>query len=139
MRSNVTIKLLKTLEEVRDMEKLERDVWKMDPIPNHQTLTAAKNGGILLGAYAGDEIVGFNYGFPGFRSPNVYLCSHMTGVYPNYQKRGLGRLLKEKQHETALEYGYSLITWTFDPLESLNANLNLLQIMLTRTNNGLRK
>ncbi|HEX7066004.1 MAG TPA: GNAT family N-acetyltransferase [Bacillales bacterium] len=125
MTSNVTVKQLRSLGEMREMQALERTVWGMDPIPVHQTYTAAKNGGIILGAYIEGEFAGFSYAFPGFQDGRAYLCSHMLGVDPRYQKQGLGVLLKEKQRQVALQKGYSLITWTFDPLLSLNAYLNL--------------
>src|SRR5690606_39041774 len=53
-----------------------------------------------------------------------YLCSHMMGIHPEHQSQGIGRLLKNEQKRLALDMGYSLIVWTFDPLESRNAYLN---------------
>ena len=97
----------------------------MHPIPTHQTFTAVKNGGLMLGAFAGDQLVGFSYGFPGFSNGKLYLCSHMLGVHPDYRQLGIGKLLKEEQRKLAQEIGYDLITWTFDPLESRNAYLNI--------------
>ena len=40
----------------------------MAAIPVHQTLTAAKNGGLIIGAFDGEKLVGFSYGFPGFKT-----------------------------------------------------------------------
>jgi predicted GNAT superfamily acetyltransferase len=125
MIENLQFKLLTTLEQMKEVQQLEQDVWKMNPIPVHQTYTASKNGGLILGAYHGDQLIGFTYGFPGFKNGTTYLCSHMLGIHPNYQKHGIGQILKEKQRELAVEAGYSLITWTYDPLESINAYLNL--------------
>lgn len=122
---DITIKPLTSLNEIKKVQKLEQDVWNMQPIPIHQTFTAAKNGGILIGAYHGEKLVGFSYGFPGFKGREVYLCSHMMGILPEYQSRNLGERLKKEQKRIALEKGYKLITWTFDPLESVNAYLNL--------------
>lgn len=119
------MRLLQTASDLQDVQTMERVVWGNEPIPLHQTLTVARNGGIILGAYEGEKIVGFNYGFPGYSEGRVFLCSHMTGVIPDYQNQGLGRLLKEEQRKIALEKGYTLIRWTFDPLISLNAYLNL--------------
>ncbi|HEU5138789.1 MAG TPA: GNAT family N-acetyltransferase [Bacillales bacterium] len=125
MKPNMIVKQLQSLDELKEMQELERAVWGMEPIPVHQTFTAAKNGGIILGAYVNGEMAGFSYSFPGFQDGQTYLCSHMLGVDPGYQNQGLGLLLKEKQREIALGKGYTLITWTFDPLLSLNAYLNL--------------
>ncbi|MDQ0338833.1 putative GNAT superfamily acetyltransferase [Caldalkalibacillus uzonensis] len=125
MAEPIIIKPLTTIEELEQVQELERDVWQMDPVPVHQTLTAVKNGGLVLGAFDGDKLVGFNYGFAGFKDDEVYLCSHMMGIAHAYRRQGIGELLKQKQKEMALQQGYSLIKWTYDPLESLNAYLNL--------------
>ena len=119
------IKQLTTIEELEDVQGLERTVWGMEPLPIHQTFTAVKNGGMMLAAYENKRIVGFQYSFPGFQDGHTYLCSHMLGVHPDVQKRSIGVQLKRKQREIALEMGYSTIVWTFDPLLSLNAYLNL--------------
>src|SRR5699024_2652003 len=46
-------------------------------------------------------------------------------VLPEYRGRNVGEMLKVEQATLAREMGYSLIKWTFDPLESRNAHLNL--------------
>lgn len=125
MKLDLKLRQLQTITEIKQVQQLESKVWKSDPIPIHQTLTAVKNGGIILGAFNEDELVAFSYGFPGFRNGKTYLCSHMLGVDPEYQKLGIGYLLKKKQREIALQMGYQLIIWTYDPLESLNGHLNL--------------
>ncbi|QBP41924.1 GNAT family N-acetyltransferase [Paenisporosarcina antarctica] len=125
MNSTISIRLLETNEDMRLIQILEGEVWGMDPIPTHQTFTASKNGGILIGAFAGGKLIGFSYGFPGFLKGKSYLCSHMLGIHPDYQQMGIGKLLKDKQRTRAQEMGYDLITWTFDPLESRNAYLNV--------------
>lgn len=125
MKESITIRKLTTLDEVKQIQSLERDVWGMDVIPIHQTLTAVKNGGLIIGAFDGDRIVAFSYSFAGFQNGKAYLCSHMLGTHPDYQLMGIGKMLKDEQRKLALEMGYELITWTFDPLESRNGYLNL--------------
>lgn len=119
------IKRLRTIRELNEAAALERRIWGLPPIPVHQTYTAANNGGIVLGAYLDGEPVGFLYSFAGFRDGTPYLYSHMLGIVPACRDGGLGRRLKEAQREHALSEGYALIVWTFDPLESRNAYLNL--------------
>ncbi|MCS0653229.1 GNAT family N-acetyltransferase [Cytobacillus firmus] len=121
----IDLRVLKTASDMNLIQKLEEIIWNMAPLPVHQTITAAQNGGVLLGAFIEEELVGFSYGFPGFSKGKGYLCSHMLGIHPDHQDKGLGALLKQKQKELAAEMGYDLITWTFDPLESRNAYLNL--------------
>jgi len=125
MSSAIKIRILKNSAEMKLIQKLEKGIWNMDPLPVHQTITAAQNGGLLLGAFYQEELVGFSYGFPGFNKGKGYLCSHMLGIDPDHQEKGIGARLKQKQKEIASEMGYDLITWTFDPLESRNAYLNL--------------
>ncbi|RWR05142.1 GNAT family N-acetyltransferase [Siminovitchia fortis] len=121
----VEIRTLHTTHELQLVQKLEKTIWGMEPIPIHQTITAVKNGGLMLGAFIGDEPVGVSYSFPGYTNGKSYLCSHLLGVHPDCQHKGIGRKLKEEQKEAALKLGYTMMTWTYDPLESKNAYLNL--------------
>lgn len=120
----IVIRKLTTIEDMRLVQPLEQKVWDANPIPIHQTFTAVKSGGLVIGAFMGDEIVGFSYSFPGFENGKTFLCSHMLGIHPDYQLMGIGKQLKDEQLKLAVEMGYELITWTFDPLESRNAYLN---------------
>ncbi len=124
MEKKFTIRKLETNDDMRLIQILEREVWDMDPVPTHQTFTASKNGGILVGAFHEEKLVGYSYGFAGFKEGKAYLCSHMMGIHPDFQSSGIGRMLKEEQRKAAKEIGYDLIQWTFDPLESRNAYLN---------------
>ena len=47
------------------------------------------------------------------------------GVLPAYQNSGLGYQIKLAQREAALAHNLDLMTWTFDPLQGLNARFNL--------------
>lgn len=125
MSSVIDIQVLNTYSGLKLIQKLEQDVWNMDPLPLHQTITASQNGGLLLGAFANGEMAGFSYGFPGFNKGQSYLCSHMLGIHPSHQEKGIGARLKQEQKEIAREMGYDLIVWTYDPLEARNAYLNL--------------
>lgn len=121
----IEIKELKTLAELEEVGDIEDKVWGMPALPTHQTLTAVKNGGIVVGAYDGDKLIGFSYGFPGFKNGHTYLCSHMLGIDEAYRSRKIGEQLKWKQCAVALDKGYTEMHWTFDPLETRNAYLNL--------------
>ncbi|ERI10349.1 GNAT family N-acetyltransferase [Aneurinibacillus aneurinilyticus] len=125
MNSTIETHVLNTYTDMKLVQKLEKDVWNMEPIPLHQTITASQNGGLLLGAFLEGEMIGFSYSFPGFGKGRSYLCSHMLGIHPSHQEKGVGAKLKQAQKEIAREMGYDLITWTYDPLETRNAYLNL--------------
>jgi predicted GNAT superfamily acetyltransferase len=122
----IIIRPLQRIEELEDVRKLECNIWgDTDSIPSHQTITAVKNGGLVLGAYCKDQLIGFQYSFPGFNGKSAYLCSHILGIDEQFRNKGIGEKLKLAQREEAIKLGYSLITWTYDPLESINGYLNI--------------
>ncbi|CAM4336293.1 GNAT family N-acetyltransferase [Lacicoccus alkaliphilus] len=127
----VVIKELNTMEELAMVHDIEHQIWEQHPVPLHQTFTAVKNGGIMLAAFEGGEVAGFSYGFAGFRDGKAYLCSHMLGIRPGLRSRKIGEQLKWQQREVAMRKGYDLIRWTFDPLETRNAYLNLTKLNAT--------
>jgi predicted GNAT superfamily acetyltransferase len=70
------------------------------------------------------RIVGFA-NLPCPRGGIPHLHSDMLAVLPEEQGHGVGEKLKWAQREEALARGVTLITWTYDPLQAQNANLNL--------------
>ncbi|ARD47349.1 GNAT family N-acetyltransferase [Sporosarcina sp. P37] len=124
MTTGIQIRKVTAVEEILKMQKLERQIWGMEPIPVHQTITAVKNGGLIVGAFLKERMIGYSYSFAGFTDGQVYLCSHMLAVDREFQLMGIGKQLKDEQLRLAREMGYQLIVWTFDPLESRNAYLN---------------
>lgn len=125
----IQIRSLHQIVDLEEVRKLESKIWGTDDsIPTHQTITAVKNGGLVLGAYYGKQLVGFQYSFPGFNGKTPYLCSHILGTDAQFRSKGIGEKLKLAQREEALKLGYSLITWTYDPLESINGYLNIAKL-----------
>jgi predicted GNAT superfamily acetyltransferase len=130
---DIVIRPLETIEDFQKAEDVQRAAWGMlddtEVTPLHVLLTAQKNGGMVLGAFDGDKMVGFLFGFLG-RTPGgkEKLCSHMMGVVPKYRERGVAEALKRQQREIALDQGIALVTWTYDPLESRNAYLNIAKL-----------
>lgn len=124
----MNIKELTTLKEMEQMQQLEGQVWGTQTIPTHQTLTAVKNGGIAVGAFDGDKLVGFSYGFAAFKNGKSYLCSHMLGIDEAYRSQRIGEKLKRMQRQIAIHKGYDLMVWTYDPLETRNGYLNLTKL-----------
>jgi predicted GNAT superfamily acetyltransferase len=88
-------------------------------------VVAAHTGGQVLGAFDGDELVGFSEALVGIKDGQPYLHSHVTRVAETYRDRGVGRALKFFQREEALSRGIRLVQWSFDPLEVRNAHFNL--------------
>lgn len=124
MLESVTIKELTTIEQIEEARKLEHDIWAVGSIPIHQTVATIRNGGMVLGAYLNEELIGFNYSCPGYMDGNVYLYSHMLGIKRNYREQGVGELLKNYLKDIAIERGYRNCRWTFDPLEARSGTLN---------------
>jgi predicted GNAT superfamily acetyltransferase len=129
------IHLLEAPEEIAAVEALQREVWpgsETDVVPAHLMITAVHNGGLVLGAYDGDRLAGFVFGFPGLEStpdgPRPKHCSHMAGVHPDYRGRGLGFALKRAQWQMVRHQGLDHITWTYDLLLSRNAHLNIARL-----------
>ncbi len=83
---------------------------------------------MLLGALEGGKLLGFVFGFPGFDADRLIIHSDMLAVKKEYRSVGLGRKLKLAQRESAMARGISEITWTFDPLQSLNAHLDFTKL-----------
>ncbi len=107
---------------------IQRRVWahgETDLTPTHLFRVTARLGAILLGGYVGRKLAGFVYSFPAVFEGRSVQHSHLLAVLPEYRGRGLGKRLKWAQRDRALELGCDLITWTFDPLQARNANLNL--------------
>jgi predicted GNAT superfamily acetyltransferase len=127
---NVLIQPLESIAEFHACEALQRRVWvlsgDLEVVPLHLLLTVQRNGGLLLGAFDGGELVGFLFGFPAYdQDGRPKHCSHMMGVDPSFQGKGIGYQLKLAQRELTLARGLDLVTWTYDPLESRNAYLNI--------------
>lgn len=127
--SPVVIRALTRADEMREVETVQREVWGFDDVevvPLHVLLTTARHGGLLLAAYRGARMVGFSFGYRGLDvDATPVLCSHLLAVHPSERGRGLGARLKWAQREAALAAGLTRIVWTFDPLEHVNAVLNL--------------
>jgi predicted GNAT superfamily acetyltransferase len=125
----IDIRKLTELDEFRSAVQLQKTIWgfaDIDLLPLRFFVVASRVGGQVLGAFDGEQMIGFCLGIPGVK-PNghAYLHSHMLGVLPEYHNLGIGRRLKLQQREDALARNIPLIEWTFDPLELKNAFFNI--------------
>lgn len=119
---------LRTPEEFRRAEEVQVAAWGMTeehPVPISIQRAMEDNSGLLLGAWAGDRLAGVCLGFLARDGAELYHYSHMTAVRPEYQNHHLGFRLKAYQREEVLNQGLSQVRWTFDPLQSKNAFLNV--------------
>jgi len=134
----VTLRILDNPRDMQAVEELQHVVWsggETSVIPAHLLIAAVHNGGVLIGAYPIQEssedatLIGFVFGFPGFYDtpdgPRLLHVSHMLGVRPSARDQGVGFMLKRAQWQLVRKQGIDRITWTFDPLQSRNAYLNI--------------
>lgn len=129
------IRILETPEEMAQVEELQRIIWpgsETDVVPLHLLITAAHNGGLAIGAFEQGKMVGFVFGFPGLYQvpdgPRLKHCSHMLGVLPELRDSGIGFALKRAQWQVVRRQGIDRVTWTYDPLLSRNAHLNIARL-----------
>jgi predicted GNAT superfamily acetyltransferase len=124
----IAYRILHDIAEIEQVVNLEMTVWGLNPrnaVPAAILHVMALNGGLVLGAYDSEHIVGLAICLTVKRGDDVFLWSHMTGVRPDYQRGGIGLELKRFQRRWALDNGYRSIRWTYDPLQRGNAWFNL--------------
>jgi predicted GNAT superfamily acetyltransferase len=128
-QSVIEIVALSSQPEFKQAVELQQQVWgfaEIELLPVRLFVVANKIGGQSFGAFDGERMIGFCLAIPGLKpGAKGYLHSHMLGVLPEYNNRGVGRMLKLAQREDALQRKIDLIEWTFDPLEIKNAYFNI--------------
>ena len=127
----MTIRPVTDLAELEKCVQLQREAWGLadiEVIPTRMLVTQNRVGGLVLGAFDGGRMVGFLNAMPGIRDGVPYWYSQMLAVAQDYRNRGIGSALKLAQRDHAQQRGIHLIEWTFDPLESKNAYLNVVKL-----------
>lgn len=137
LQADYSIRPLQTWDEYLACEALEANVWQMPEgrgtVPAWLLITAHRNGGVVLGAFdARNRLIGFVFGFLGLdHGPTrrrLKHCSQMLAVLPEWRGLDVGLALKLAQREMILEQGIDLVTWTYDPLQAVNARLNVVRL-----------
>jgi predicted GNAT superfamily acetyltransferase len=139
----IVIRSCSGFDELQACVDLQIETWgydESDVIPRKTFFLGQKIGGQVIGAFDTDlpgsdpngspeSLVGFAMSLPGVKTgngrPSPYLHSHMLAVRAAYRNHGLGSQLKLQQRLEALSRKFSLMEWTFDPLEIKNAYLNI--------------
>jgi len=125
---SIMIRNCQGLDDMRACVALQKEVWNftdIELVPLRIFIVASKIGGQVIGAFDGNQLVGFAFAIPGTRGGHSFLYSHMLAVREQYRDAGLGRRLKLAQRDDTLARGFELMEWTFDPLEIKNAYLNI--------------
>jgi len=143
------IRELNEVEDLRELAALFSAIWGRphEPAISSDILKAlAHSGNYVAGAYAGGELIGglvgwlggvppHDEGAPansrrslGVRGVELHLHSHILGVLPGHDARGLGFELKQHQRRWCLEREVRVMEWTTDPLVRRNAYFNLTKL-----------
>lgn len=137
VEQSVEIVVLKTQDELQEAVELQKVYWgndMSDLVPLHMLFSLANYGGHVFGARVNGRLVGLLMGFLGADiqaddtlSARERLCvmSKRMVVLPDYRNLKIGEKLKWAQRDFALRHNIQLVSWTFDPLLSRNAYLNL--------------
>jgi predicted GNAT superfamily acetyltransferase len=127
----ITYRDLKALDEFAEVVNLEREIWGPgydDPVPVPILVISVLRGGILIGAFDGDRLIGFVYSLPGIKAGKPTQWSHMLGVIDQFRNDGIGYKLKLLQRERTMAMGVDLVEWTYDPMQAMNAHLNFAKL-----------
>lgn len=126
--NNLIFKPAKNAADCERMTELVYAVWEEHIHPAF-IMAIVKNGGVGLLAWADSQVVGFCLSFAGLETldgvRHLKQHSHMAAMLPEYRDIGSGARLKWAQREATLAQAIGLMTWTFDPLETRNARMNL--------------
>jgi predicted GNAT superfamily acetyltransferase len=126
---DVRVRLAETHADFDACVQLQRAVWGLADVEVTSAIqfiaTNHAGGMVHLAETPGGDVAGFVYTLPALRGGVAHFHSDMLAVLPEHQKRGVGVSLKWAQREEALRRGVRLVTWTYDPLQARNANLNL--------------
>lgn len=127
--NNILITPISNKEDYLICEEIQRGLSPLNEVgivPAYLMELISENGGLTLGIYIDNKLVGFNFSLPAINPEDgYYLFSDTAGIYEAYQKKSLGFRLKQEQYKIALERGIKKIVWTYDPLLGVNANLNI--------------
>ncbi|MFJ6653301.1 GNAT family N-acetyltransferase [Microbacterium sp. NPDC091313] len=122
----VEIRELTSAAEAHEAARVLAEVWPGDrqAMPANILRALGHSGNYLVGVFDAERMVGASAAF--FGPPEARtMHSHITGVLPGMQGRGVGRALKRHQRDWAFARGVGHITWTFDPILARNAHFNL--------------
>jgi predicted GNAT superfamily acetyltransferase len=127
--SKVSIRRLVSNADFQACLQLQREIWGghfVECVPPTILNVAQRIGGVTAGAFdAEGRLLGFVFGMTGVESERLVHWSDMLAVREEARNFGIGRRLKEFQRKALLPLGVEVIYWTFDPLVTRNAHLNL--------------
>ncbi|HYJ47831.1 MAG TPA: GNAT family N-acetyltransferase [Pyrinomonadaceae bacterium] len=134
-KAEIEIRECTTIEEFDRCTALQREAFALPDLeisPRRHLIVSRRAGGWTLGAFAGEEMVGFVHHLVAVRGRDEIIgYSHMMAVAREFQNAGVGARLKWAQRERALAQGRTFIKWTWDPMQARNAHFNLNRLGVT--------
>ena len=125
----ITIRECDSVDDFKQCIELERAVWRDDDIgimPIRLYMISKACNAPTIGAFdSTGKLVGFVHTMIAIREKQVVYHSHLAAVVEELRHKDIGFKMKLAQREQALKVGVPLIIWTFDPLQSRNAHLNI--------------
>src|SRR5436309_12547130 len=98
----ITYRDLTLLDDFATVVDLEQEIWGpgyTEPVPVPILAVTVKRGGILIGAFLGERMIGFVYSLPGLKDRRPMQWSHMAGVGDAFRNSGIGHRLKRLQRD----------------------------------------
>jgi len=130
--SRWTIRPFRTHRDYEACIALQEATWGTgfsERVPMALMIVSQRLGGVAAGAFDEDgSLAGFIFGLSGIENGSPVHWSDMLAVRADCRGRGLGIRLKCYQRDMVLEKGIRRMHWTFDPLESQNAYINLARL-----------
>ena len=137
----IEVRECRTIGEFDACVALQREAFgysDLEIAPRRYLILSRRAGGFTLGAFNGDELVGFVHHLVAVRGHQEIIgYSHMMAIAAAYQNRGVGARLKWAQRRRALAEGRSYITWTWNPMQARNAHFNLNRLGVTVRSYGV--
>ena len=125
----VVIRECVSIEDFQQCVELERAVWKDADIgimPIRLYMISGTCNAPTIGAFeSSGRLVGFVHTMIALIDKRVVYHSHLAAVVEGLRHQDIGFRMKLAQREHAIKSGVSLVIWTFDPLQSRNAHLNI--------------
>ena len=127
--SDIAIRECVSVEDFQQCIELERAVWRDADIgimPMRLYMISRTCNAPTIGAFeSSGRLVGFVHTMIALIDKRVAYHSHLAAVVEDLRHQDIGFRMKLAQREHAIKSGVSLIIWTFDPLQSRNAHLNI--------------
>jgi chorismate synthase len=131
----INIRECTTIQELDACVHLQRTVFGLPDLeisPRRHLIVSRQAGGWTLGAFVGEQLVGFVHHLAAVRNnDDIFGYSHMMAVEPAFQNKGVGARLKWAQRARAITEGRKFIKWTWDPMQARNAHFNLNRLGVT--------